>query len=67
LALEPLGFGHRRDPAARARGASASSCQPAAGAALLLGETMVGWRVWDALRAVDLMAARPEIDPGRSR
>ncbi|HEX8201706.1 MAG TPA: alpha/beta hydrolase family protein [Isosphaeraceae bacterium] len=65
LALEPLGFGHRRDPAAREKGASASSCQPAAGAALLLGETMAGWRVGDAMRALDLLAARPEVDPGR--
>jgi dienelactone hydrolase len=65
LALEPLGFGHRRDEAARKRGASASSCQPAAGAALLLGETMVGWRTWDAMRALDLLASLPEVDPER--
>jgi hypothetical protein len=52
-ALEPLGFGHRRDPAARERGAEASACEPAAGAALLLGETMIGWRVWDVMRALD--------------
>jgi dienelactone hydrolase len=65
LALEPIGFGHRRDEAARQRGPGASSCQPAAGAALLLGETMVGWRAWDALRAVDLLAERPEVDPAR--
>ena len=65
LALEPLGFGHRRDPASREAGASQSSCQPAAGAALLLGETMVGWRVWDAMRAVDLLTTLPEVDPHR--
>ncbi len=65
LALEPLGFGRRRDPAARARGPEASSCEPAAGAALLLGETMLGWRTWDALRALDLLAERPEVDPSR--
>jgi HAD superfamily hydrolase (TIGR01509 family) len=65
LALEPLGFGRRRDPAARAAGPQASSCAPAAGAALLLGETMVGWRVWDTLRGLDVLAARPEVDPDR--
>lgn len=65
LALEPMGFGHRRDPDARKRGQGASSCQPAAGAALLLGETMAGWRTWDALRAVDLLESRPEVDPKR--
>ncbi len=65
LALEMLGFGHRRDPAARERGASASSCQPAAGAALMLGETMAGWRAWDAMRALDLLSNMPEVDPKR--
>lgn len=65
LALEMLGFGRRRDPAARDRGKGTSSCQPAAGAALLLGETMAGWRTWDALRALDLLAGRPEVDPAR--
>lgn len=65
LALEPLGFGRRRDAAARKSGPGASSCQPAAGAALLLGETMVGWRVWDALRAVDVLSALPEVDSKR--
>jgi len=65
LALEPLGFGHRRDPSARERGHTAGSCQPTAGAALMLGETMVGWRVWDAWRAVDLLESLPEVDPNR--
>jgi len=65
LAIEQLGFGHRRDEAARQRGAGNSSCQPAAGAALLFGETMVGWRSWDVVRARDLLETRPEIDPHR--
>jgi dienelactone hydrolase len=65
LALEPLGFGHRRDPAARKAGPEHSSCQPSAGAALLLGESMVGWRTWDAMRGLDLLAERPEVDPKR--
>ena len=65
LALEMLGFGRRRDPAARAKGKGQSSCQPAAGAALLLGETMAGWRTWDAMRAFDLLTARPEVNPKR--
>jgi dienelactone hydrolase len=65
LAVEQLGFGHRRDEAARERGGGDSSCQPAAGAALLLGQTMVGWRVWDVIRAVDYLETRVEIDPQR--
>jgi dienelactone hydrolase len=65
LALEPLGFGHRRDQATCKKGQSASSCQPAAGSALMLGETMAGWRTWDSIRALDLLAGRPEVDAAR--
>jgi len=63
LALEPLAFGHRRDEAARR--ADRTSCQPAAGAALMLGETMAGWRVWDVLRAIDYLETRRGVDPRR--
>ena len=55
----------RRDEAARKRGAGNSSCQPASGAALLFGQTMVGWRVWDVIRSVDYLETRAEVDPGR--
>ena len=65
LAIEQLGFGHRRDERARKEGPGRTSCQPAAGAALLLGETMIGWRVWDAMRGVDYLLTRPEVDPRR--
>lgn len=65
LALEMLGFGHRRDAAACKAGGSTSSCQTASGAALMLGETMIGWRVWDVLKAIDLMSTRPEVDSDR--
>jgi pimeloyl-ACP methyl ester carboxylesterase len=34
-------------------------------AALMLGETMTGWRVWDALRALDYLETRAEADPKR--
>jgi len=65
LAIEQLGFGYRRDRKAREGGSGASSCQPAAGAALLLGETMIGWRVYDAMRALDYLLTRPEVDGSR--
>jgi len=65
LAIEQLGFGYRRDRAARAGGAGSSSCQPAAGAALMLGETLIGWRVYDAMRAMDYLLTRPEVDGAR--
>src|SRR6185503_14046799 len=65
FALEQLAFGWRRDDAARKKGAGQSSCQPSAGAALLFGQTMIGWRVWDVMRAIDYLLGRPEIDSSR--
>lgn len=65
LAIEPLGFGHRRDEAARASGPAQNSCRPSAGAAMLFGETMIGWRVWDVIRALDYLESRPEVDAAR--
>lgn len=65
LAIEQLGFGRRRDERARKAGPGKSSCSPAAGAALLLGETMIGWRTYDAVRAVDYLLTRPEVDASR--
>ncbi|UCH33457.1 MAG: prolyl oligopeptidase family serine peptidase [Armatimonadota bacterium] len=65
LAIEQFGFGDRRDERARAVGPGNASCQPAAGAALLLGETMIGWRVYDAMRAVDYLLTRAEVDGSR--
>jgi dienelactone hydrolase len=65
LAIEMIGFGCRRDAAARKAGQGQSSCQPSAGAALLLGETMAGWRTWDVMRACDFIATRKELDSSR--
>jgi len=65
LALEQMCFGHRRDPAAVKAGSGSSSCQPASGAALLFGQTMIGWRVYDAMRAIDYLCTRREVDPKR--
>jgi dienelactone hydrolase len=66
LAIEPLAFGHRRDPINAARGMNQNSCQPAAGAALLLGETMIGWRAWDVMRALDYVESRKDLDAKRT-
>jgi dienelactone hydrolase len=65
VAIEPLGFGCRRDPAAKKKGLGTSSCQPAAGAALLFGETMIAWRVWDVMRTIDWIETRKELDARR--
>lgn len=64
LALEQVSFGHRRGAADSAE-AGASSCQPDSMAAQMLGESMTGWRVWDAMRAMDYLTTRPEVDSER--
>jgi len=65
VAIEPLGFGCRRDAITAGKGLGTSACQPAAGGAMLVGETMIGWRVWDVMRAVDYIAARADLDAAR--
>ena len=41
------------------------ACQPVAGTALLLGQTMIGWRVYDVMRTIDYIATRKELDANR--
>ena len=66
LAIEPMGFGCRsRIRSTLASGLSRKACDPAAGGALLVGQTMIGWRVWDVMRAVDYIATRSELDQSR--
>ena len=65
MAIEPMGFGCRRDPINARVGLSRKACDPVAGGALLVGQTMVGWRVWDIMRTIDYLATRPEIDQSR--
>jgi dienelactone hydrolase len=65
LAIEMMAFGCRRDAAARKAGQGTSSCQPSAGVALLLGETMAAWRSWDVIRACDFIATREDLDANR--
>ena len=65
VAIEPMAFGCRRDPINARQGLGRKACEPAAGGALLLGETMVGWRVWDVMRTLDYIASRSELDANR--
>ena len=66
VAIEPMAFGCRRDPLTKRKGGlKGSACQPVAGAALLLGQTMIGWRVWDVMRTIDWIETRPELDAKR--
>ena len=65
VAIEPMSFGCRRDPATIAHSLEASVCQPTAGSALLLGQTIIGWRVYDVMRTIDWIETRPELDAKR--
>lgn len=65
FAIEPAGFGCRRDAIAFKRNLTQSSCLPSGGAALLLGETIIGWRVFDVMRSLDWLETRPEVDKTR--
>jgi dienelactone hydrolase len=65
VAIEPLAFGCRRDPVTKKKALGTSACQPVAGAALLFGETMIGWRVYDVMRTIDWIETRKELDPRR--
>ena len=65
VAIEQMAFGCRREPKAKGQRLGQASCQPLAGSALLLGETMVAWRVYDVMRTVDWIETRSELDAKR--
>ena len=57
FAMEQFSFGHRRtDPS------KGYTCMTDSPVALMLGESMAGWRVWDAIRVLDLMETLPGVD-----
>jgi Abhydrolase family len=65
VAIEPMGFGCRRDPVNARQGLGRKACDPVAGGALMIGQTMIGWRVWDVMRAIDYIGTRAELDSNR--
>ena len=66
LAIEQFGFGRRRTQDHLDSGnESASSCNLLSGTAFLLGETMIKWRVNDAMAAIDYLETREEVDLNR--
>lgn len=65
VAIEPIAFGCRRDARTKKKALSTSACQPVAGTLLLMGQTMIGWRVWDVMRTIDWIETRKELDAGR--
>ncbi len=65
VAIEPMGFGCRRDALNARQGLSHKACEPVAGGALLVGQTLIGWRVWDIMRTVDYIATRSDLNAKR--
>lgn len=65
IAPEQFAFGERREPAQMEAGLMASSCRHAAFWAQMLGQTVIGMRVWDAMRCLDYMETREEADMNR--
>jgi dienelactone hydrolase len=65
LAIEPMGFGCRRDPINARQGLTRKACDPVAGGALMTGHTLIGWRVYDVVRSIDYISTRAELDAAR--
>jgi hypothetical protein len=65
LAVEQVCFGCRREKRAVDCGPEVWSCDPVSGAALLLGQTTLGWRVYDVMRSLDYLSGRADVDPSR--
>jgi hypothetical protein len=65
VAVEPVAFGCRRDERTKKKTLGTSSCYPVGGSALLLGETIIGWRAYDVIRTMDWIETRSELDAGR--
>jgi dienelactone hydrolase len=65
LVPELSGFGRRREPKAQAHSPTTNSCRELAWWGLMLGKPLLGNRVWDVLRSVDVLERLPEVDPQR--
>jgi dienelactone hydrolase len=63
LALEQRCFGERAEQAQERR--MPHGCQDAVMHALMLGRTVIGERVWDVSRGIDLLQEQPEVDRNR--
>jgi dienelactone hydrolase len=65
LVIEQRCFGEREQDRPPRVVHADDRCHHAAMTALLLGRTMIGERVWDVSRAIDVLGEFPEIDAGR--
>ncbi len=58
-------FGRRREAKAQEQSRTTNSCREAAWWGIMLGKPLLGSRVWDVLRAVDVLQSLPEVDKRR--
>lgn len=65
LVPELCGFGRRRELRVQADAPDSSMCHAAAWWGIMLGKPLLGQRVRDVLRAVDVLHALPEVDSQR--
>ena len=65
LVPEMRALGRRREQKDHVNGPTSSSCAEAAWWGLMLAKPLLGSRVWDVLRSIDLMETLPEVDGQR--
>lgn len=65
LVMEQRCFGERKDGRPPEFHYVEELCSHASSIALMLGRTMIGERVWDVSRAIDMLSEFPEVDTSR--
>src|SRR5262249_51332344 len=63
--VRPMGFGGPPGPPNGRARPGAERGGPIPGGAVMLGQTLIGWRVWDIMRTIDYISSRPELDASR--
>jgi|YelNatPaOPRAMG01_1025707.scaffolds.fasta_scaffold00582_17 cephalosporin-C deacetylase-like acetyl esterase len=61
FAIEQMGFGERREEEDIRKGRDKSSCRKLSFFAMMLGKTLLGIRVWDAIRSIDFLQSLSEV------
>ncbi|MBI3697008.1 MAG: acetylxylan esterase, partial [Acidobacteria bacterium] len=71
LAYDPVGLGERMQAYDRRVGRGIGGCcanehLQAGAQSILIGQCVARYFIWDAMRALDYLLSRPEVDPGRA-
>jgi len=71
LAYDPVGLGERMQSFDRQIGRSIAGCCTnehlhAGAQSILIGQSVARYFIWDAMRALDYLLSRPEVDPARA-